>query len=147
MPAPTDRPSGALVTGASSGIGRATALRLADDGIPVVLTGRSAEVLEELASECRSRGGTASVVEVDVRDEDAVNRAVGEAAQTYGRGFVVIHSAAVVAYGLFEEVPSEVLARGRLDERARHHPRRAGLATGVPPHGWRAPRRHRVSPR
>ena len=79
MPAPTDRPSGALVTGASSGIGRATALRLADDGIPVVLTGRSAEVLEELAAECRSRGGTASVVEVDVRDEDAVNRAVAEA--------------------------------------------------------------------
>ena len=110
MPAPTDRPSGALVTGASSGIGRATALRLADDGIPVVLTGRSAEVLEELAAECRSRGGTASVVEVDVRDEDAVNRAVGEAAQAHGRGFVVIHSAAVVAYGLFEEVPSEVLA-------------------------------------
>ncbi len=110
MPAPTDRPSGALVTGASSGIGRATALRLADEGIPVVLTGRDPEVLETLAEECRAKGGTASVVELDVRDEEAVTRAVAEAGQAFGRGFVVVHSAAVVAYGLFEEVPSGVLA-------------------------------------
>ena len=110
MPAPTDRPSGAFVTGASSGIGRATALRLADEGIPVVLTGRDPEVLETLAEECRAKAGTASVVELDVRDEEAVTRAVAEAGQAFGRGFVVVHSAAVVAYGLFEEVPSGVLA-------------------------------------
>ena len=61
-------PSGALVTGASSGIGRATALALADRRVPLVLTGRSAEVLEEVAQECRARGGTASVAELDVRD-------------------------------------------------------------------------------
>ena len=110
MPRTADRPSGALVTGASSGIGRATALRLADLGIPVVLTGRSADALEAVAEECRARGGTASVVEVDVRDEDAVTSAVSDAADAHGRDVAVVHSAAVVAYGLFEEVPSADLA-------------------------------------
>ncbi len=103
-------PSGALVTGASSGIGRATALALADRRVPLVLTGRSAEVLEEVAQECRARGGTASVAELDVRDERAVDSVVADAADRFGPGLAVVHSAAVVAYGPFEEVPRPVMS-------------------------------------
>ena len=110
MPAATDRPSGAVVTGASSGIGRATALRLAREGVDLVLTGRSLPALEEVADVCRARGVTASVVELDVRDDEAVGRVVAEAAEVHGSGLVVVHSAAVVAYGTFEEVPTDVMS-------------------------------------
>ncbi|MFL6177451.1 MAG: SDR family NAD(P)-dependent oxidoreductase [Ornithinibacter sp.] len=105
----TEQPTGVVITGASSGIGRATALRLAGEGLHVVLTGRAPDVLKLLAEECVDVGGTASVEELDVRDAEAVHRVIGEAAEEFGRGLAVVHSAAVVAYGNVEEVPSEVM--------------------------------------
>jgi len=108
--AASDRPTGAVVVGASSGIGRATALRLAREGIDVVLVGRSAVALEDVAERCREAGVTASVVEADVRDEDAVDRLVSDAADAHGSGLAVVHAAAVVAYGPFDEVPPDVMS-------------------------------------
>ena len=105
----TERPTAALVTGASSGIGRATALRLAHEGLHVVLTGRAPDVLKLLAEEILDAGGTASVEQLDVRDADAVHRVVAQAADEFGRGLAVVHSAAVVAYGNVEEVPADVM--------------------------------------
>ena len=109
MPATTRRPTAAIITGASSGIGRATALRLAGEGMHVVLTGRAPDVLKLLAEECLEVGGTASVEELDVRDAAAVHRVIDQAADEFGTGLAVVHSAAVVAYGNVEEVPSEVM--------------------------------------
>ncbi len=109
MPATTGRPTAAIITGASSGIGRATALQLAREGVHVVLTGRAPDVLKLLAEECLEAGGTASVEELDVRDAEAVHRVIDQAADEFGRGLAVVHSAAVVAYGNVEEVPSEVM--------------------------------------
>jgi NADP-dependent 3-hydroxy acid dehydrogenase YdfG len=58
----------ALVTGASSGIGAATALRLAADGASVALVARRKNRLEDLAAQIQQAGGTALVVEADITD-------------------------------------------------------------------------------
>ncbi len=105
----TEHVTGVVITGASSGIGRVTALRLSREGLHVVLTGRAPDVLKLLAEECLAAGGTASVEELDVRDAEAVHRVIGQAADEFGRGLAVVHSAAVVAYGNIEEVPGEVM--------------------------------------
>src|SRR4051794_9599108 len=64
----------ALVTGASRGIGRATAVALARDGAHVVALARTVGGLEELDDEIRKAGGSATLVPVDLRDFDALDR-------------------------------------------------------------------------
>ena len=102
------RPAAVLVTGASSGIGRATALQLADRGTDLVLLSRSAEVLEEVRAECVRRGARAVVAVADVSDRAAVEQAFTLAAEQLGRLDGVVHSAATLSYGRFEDVPAEV---------------------------------------
>jgi NAD(P)-dependent dehydrogenase (short-subunit alcohol dehydrogenase family) len=103
-PAPTT----VLVTGASSGIGRATALELADRGTDLVLVSRSAEVLEQVRGECVRRGARAIVAVADVSDRAAVEQAFDRAVDHFGRLDGVVHSAATLSYGRFEDVPAEV---------------------------------------
>jgi NAD(P)-dependent dehydrogenase (short-subunit alcohol dehydrogenase family) len=105
------RDSVAVVTGASSGIGRATARRLAELGAAVALAARSEESLREAAAECEAAGGRALVVVTDVADEDAVRELARRAAEHFGRIDVWLNAAAVMVYGSFEEVPSEVFRR------------------------------------
>jgi short-subunit dehydrogenase len=94
-----------LVTGASSGIGRATAHLFAQRGARLVLVARGRSALEEAAAECREAGAAEVLVcPADVTDEDAL-RAVVEAV---GRLDVVVHAAQVMAYGRIEDVPKEV---------------------------------------
>ena len=75
----------ALVTGGTSGIGRATALAFAGEGAKVVVAGRRNEMGEEMVREIFSRGGEAVFVKADVTRAEEVEGLVSEAVATYGR--------------------------------------------------------------
>lgn len=101
-----------IVTGGSSGIGRATAHRLAARGDDVVLASRGKLALEDTADECRRRGsGSTTVHAVDVSDASAVDALVETVLAEHGRIDAVVHAAAVVAYGQFPDVPVDVFDR------------------------------------
>jgi NAD(P)-dependent dehydrogenase (short-subunit alcohol dehydrogenase family) len=98
-----------VVVGASSGIGRATAHQLASRGDQLVLAARSVDALEETRQECVARGASGVlVVPVDVGDREQVTRLFDESVARFDRVDVVVHAAAVLAYGRFEDVPPDV---------------------------------------
>ena len=99
----------AFVTGASSGIGSAVARRLAAEGIDVTLAARDPSALEATARDCRGAGVEVAVVALDTRDDAAVTRAIDDLVERHGPGVAVVHSAAVMSYGVFEEVPEQVV--------------------------------------
>jgi NAD(P)-dependent dehydrogenase (short-subunit alcohol dehydrogenase family) len=105
----TAGPEVVLITGASSGIGRATALELAGRGTRLVLIARGQEALDDVADQARAEGAAEVLVRpADVRDEDALRAAVEDAVGLFGRLDAVVHSAQVMAYGRIEDVPREV---------------------------------------
>jgi short-subunit dehydrogenase len=100
-------PNGAVVviTGTSSGIGRATARRFAQEGARVVLAARRAALLEQVAQECLAAGGSALVVPTDVGQHEQVEALTERAVAAFGRIDVWVNSAAVLALGRVEETP------------------------------------------
>jgi NAD(P)-dependent dehydrogenase (short-subunit alcohol dehydrogenase family) len=88
-----------LVTGASSGIGRACALALGREKAAVVAAGRRAERLAEVVSEVQAAGGRAAAVTGDVRDPAAAEALVAAAIAAYGRLDGVVHAAGVIGNG------------------------------------------------
>lgn len=101
-----------LVVGASSGIGRATAHILASQGARLVLASRSETSLEQTRQECVSRGADdVLVVPTDVGDRAGVDALFVAAVERHGRVDAVVHAAAVLAYGRFQDVPADVFDR------------------------------------
>ena len=100
-----------VVTGASSGLGRGVALKLAAYGGNVVLAARRTAVLDEVAAEAQAAGGQALVVTTDVSQPDQVERLVTAAVGRFGRIDAWVNDAAVAAIGRFDEVPVEDHAR------------------------------------
>jgi NAD(P)-dependent dehydrogenase (short-subunit alcohol dehydrogenase family) len=98
-----------VVTGASSGIGRAVALQAAEGGDHVVLVARGEPPLQQVAQECEAKGaGSTLVVPTDVGVDAEVEKLVTAVTSQHGRLDAVVHCAGVVAYGRTEDVPVEV---------------------------------------
>ena len=105
-------PAVVVVTGASSGIGKAVALQLARSGHHLVLVARGQEDLDESAAECRAAGcRSAMVVPTDVSDDAAVAELFARVVAQHGRVDAVAHSAGEVTYGRTEETSAAVFDR------------------------------------
>jgi short-subunit dehydrogenase len=104
-----------IVTGASSGIGKALALEAARDEFAVVAVARRTELLAEMALHIRANGGACAVVPTDVRAGDAPRRIVDTALQSFGRIDVVVNNAGAGAYGrLLEQTDAALEAQWQL---------------------------------
>jgi short-subunit dehydrogenase len=100
-----------VITGASSGIGRATAHAFAKHRAKLVLAARRAEPLAQVSEECRKTGSDALCVAVDVADDAEVEAVRTRAVEAFGRIDVWVNCAAVLVFGRFEDIPSEVIRR------------------------------------
>jgi NAD(P)-dependent dehydrogenase (short-subunit alcohol dehydrogenase family) len=100
-----------VITGGSSGIGRATALACARRGDRLVLAARAAESLRAAADECRAAGAEVATVPTDVAAQAEVDALLAAAVDRFGRVDAVVHSVTVVAYGRFEDIPAAAFDR------------------------------------
>lgn len=94
----------AYVTGASSGIGRGAAIRLAQEGAAVILIGRRSALLNETAGEC---GGRAVVLTLDVTSASSVSAALPVAIATNGAPDIVVHAAGETVLGSLDSLTEE----------------------------------------
>ncbi len=99
------------LVGASSGIGRETALRLTARGARVVVSARSREGLDSLVEEIRSAGGEATAVVADAAVFDQVKSVAERAVEEHGRLDTWVHLAAVGLYATFEQTTPEEFER------------------------------------
>lgn len=97
----------ALVTGTSSGIGKATAMRLAREGARVAVTARRQDRLDALVSEIASAGGEAHAIGADLTSEDERRRLVDETVSRYGGLDVLVNAAGIIAFGTIEDTSLE----------------------------------------
>ena len=104
-PLPERRP--ALVAGASSGIGEATAIRLARNGFPVALGARRVEKLDEIVGKIRADGGEAIAVHLDVTDPDSVKAAVEKTTTELGDIEVLVAGAGDTYFGKLDSISTE----------------------------------------
>jgi NAD(P)-dependent dehydrogenase (short-subunit alcohol dehydrogenase family) len=101
----------AIVTGASSGIGRAAALRLAREGLAIVAVGRDAAALDQLEAALSEAGGRCATVAVDVVTADAPARVVGAATERFDGIDALVNAAGIIASGTVEDTDDEAWDR------------------------------------
>jgi 3-oxoacyl-[acyl-carrier protein] reductase len=97
----------AIVTGASSGLGRASALALGRSGVSVVAAGLEPEGLEETAAMIRGEGGEATPIEVDISKADQVEALAESARAAFGGTDVLVNNAGVYPNGPWHEISEE----------------------------------------
>ncbi|WP_224371487.1 SDR family NAD(P)-dependent oxidoreductase [Hyalangium versicolor] len=101
----------ALVTGASSGVGWQSAVRLAEQGVRLCVTARRVEALEKLQREVLRRGGECLVAPGDVTVQEDVERVVHACLEYYGQLDLLVNVAGVQSYGYFDQLPWEHVIR------------------------------------
>jgi short-subunit dehydrogenase len=104
-----------IVTGASAGIGKALALRLARQGAKVAIAARRTERLEDLATTCRAMGGKVLVVPTDVSDEAQCKALVEKTVAGFGSLDMLINNAGLAVLSLFADYPDLDLFRYTMD--------------------------------
>ena len=97
-----------LVTGATSGIGRAAALKFAAAGARVALVGRNREALDTTRAAMGAGGGRALAIQADITQEEDVRRVADEAARALGGLDVLVSAAGVIGTGSIENTSSEL---------------------------------------
>ncbi|MEI6303744.1 MAG: SDR family oxidoreductase [Betaproteobacteria bacterium] len=97
----------ALVTGGTQGIGRATAMRLAQEGAAVVIAARGREGLDAVAAQIGAAGGKVAAVQADVGKAADCERLVGEVIKAFGRLDILVNNAGTSSTGEFESVTDE----------------------------------------
>lgn len=95
MNAPRMKDKVAIVTGSSSGIGKAIALRLGQEGATVIVAARRFQLCEQTVSQIRMQGGEALAIQTDVADERQVERLMADTVERYGRIDVLINNAGI----------------------------------------------------
>jgi NAD(P)-dependent dehydrogenase (short-subunit alcohol dehydrogenase family) len=105
------KPRVVVITGAGSGIGRATARRFGADGDKVALLARGEEELEGAAAEIEAAGGTALIVPTDVSDPDAVEKAAEKAERELGPIDVWVSDAMTTVFSFFEDIEPDEFRR------------------------------------
>jgi len=96
-----------IVTGASSGIGRATTLRLAQDGTQILAVGRDLAALRVVCDDVVARGGVALPFAADVTADEAPKHIVAEALKQFGRIDVLVNAAGIIASGTVESTTDD----------------------------------------
>ena len=99
----------AIVTGGGSGIGQAAARRLADLGVGVVVVGRRAEAVAQVARAITGSGGCALAVPADLGDPSSPPEVVSRALERFGRLDIVVNNAAVIQTGPLDSVTPELI--------------------------------------
>lgn len=97
----------ALVTGASSGIGRASSLALATQGAKIVVAARRIDKLQTLAAEIQGRGKEAIAIKMDVTKKDEITKAVAKTVETFGRLDILLNNAGVAEFTAFIDMTEE----------------------------------------
>jgi meso-butanediol dehydrogenase/(S,S)-butanediol dehydrogenase/diacetyl reductase len=97
----------AIITGATSGIGKATAILFAQEGAKVVITGRRRERGEAVASDVQTLGGTCQFVQADHTDPEACSHVVERTLAEYSRIDILFNNAGIVTSGTAESVTEE----------------------------------------
>lgn len=101
----------AIVTGSSSGIGKAIALRFAEEGARVVIAARRLPLCEQVAAQIRERGGEAIVIQTDVSEEAQVDRLIVETARQCGRLDILVNNAGIGGGGHLADTSTSTFDR------------------------------------
>ncbi len=97
----------AIVTGSSSGIGKAIALKFAEEGARVVVAARRQHLCEQTVKQIRQKGGEAMAIPTDVTDESQVERLITETVKRYGRLDILVNNAGIGGGGRIAETSTK----------------------------------------